>query len=430
LVSPQTTKNFIRSGSGPEGFIDRHGVDLESWVMTIGGSMSDSAALGTKQAYDKPATKKHTLRHLNGVRIIAALWVVAYHYQPQIYGLLPEMKFLTPVTGIGYLAVDLFFVLSGFIICYQYLGRSARRSIPDYKEFLIKRLARIYPAHATVLLALAALVIGSNLVGVKVSDQDNYGAWGFVMDLFLFRSWIGDSQGWNIPAWSLSAEWLAYALYPLIAVAAVWMSTKRSSAILGGASLLVALEGIATWIYPSSHMPVPAARILLAFSLGGLVYLSSKRTSHKLMNGWLGVASLGALMIIPALIPVGGLRASVALLLAGFTIHFLATGVGWPIRVLGSRPLNNGGLISFSLYLAHVPALMILVRVLPVDRFDEATLPIRAVVVLLYVALAMASGTVLYRLVEQPAHRRILARVKKRSRRADSPALQLGRSGS
>lgn len=145
--------------------------------------------------------------HLNGVRIIAALWVIAYHYQPQIYGILPELGFLAPITGTGYLAVDLFFVLSGFIICYQYLGRFSIPTRRDYGSFLVKRLARIYPAHLAVLLALAVMVVTSKLIGVKVSNPDSYSVGGFFIDLFLVRPWVGDSQGWNIPAWSLSAEW-------------------------------------------------------------------------------------------------------------------------------------------------------------------------------------------------------------------------------
>ncbi|MDR6505111.1 acyltransferase [Arthrobacter oryzae] len=382
--------------------------------MTIGGNMSDSLAPAAL-AEAKGEPRKYVLRHLNGVRIIAALWVVAYHYQPQIYGLLPELKFLSTLTGAGYLAVDLFFVLSGFIICYQYLGRFTRPTWRGYGSFLVKRLARIYPAHLTVLLALAALVIGSSAIGTKVSDPDSYSVSGFFMDLFLLRSWVGDSQGWNIPAWSLSAEWLAYALYPAIALGAVWLSSKRPSTLFFAAGLIVILEGVATWIYPSSHMPVPAARILLAFSLGCLVYLASKKFPHGQLAGWLGALALIALLIVPALIPIGGIRASVALLLSALVILLLATGSGRPVRALGSKTMNTGGLISFSLYLAHVPALMILVRLLPVERFDDGSLPVRAGVAALYLVLAVVAGSILYRLVEKPAHRLIVSAYEKRA---------------
>lgn len=117
---------------------------------------------------------------------------------------------------------------------------------------------------------------------------------------------------------------VAYVLYPLIAIVSFWMSAKRSPILLGAAALLVALEGNATWVYPSSHMPVPAARILLAFSLGCIVYLISKRTANRRLNGWLGVTALGLLLWIPAIIPVGGLPSPQG----GRTDHELAA-CGW-----------------------------------------------------------------------------------------------------
>ncbi|WP_459790628.1 acyltransferase family protein [Arthrobacter sp. AD-310] len=384
--------------------------------MPTGGNMSD--ALAPARQIQPTAHRKNVLRQLNGVRIIAALWVVVYHYQPQIYGLLPESTFLAAITGAGYLAVDLFFVLSGFIICYQYLGRFARPTKRGYARFLVKRIARIYPAHLAVLLALATLVIASRTVGAEVSNADNYSTSGFFLDLFLIRSWVGDSQGWNIPAWSLSAEWLAYVLYPVIALGVTWLGSKRLTFLLIAALLIVLLEGLATWAYPSSHMPVPAARIVLAFSLGCIVYLVSKRVRLSEKKGWLGVGSLIALLAVPAVLPEEPVRASLAVLLSGIVILLLACGSGRPVRTLGALPLNAGGQISFSLYLAHVPALMILVRVIPVERFVDSPLPLRVAVVALYIVLAVVAGAILYLGIEKPAHSII---VKWYEKRADKP---------
>ncbi|MDT0168121.1 acyltransferase [Pseudarthrobacter sp. BRE9] len=375
--------------------------------MPNGGNTSDSFA-SVRRLDATKGHKKNLLRQLNGVRIVAAMWVVLYHYQPQIYGILPELAFLAPVTGMGYLAVDLFFVLSGFIICYQYLGRFSHFTRIAYVRFLVKRLARIYPAHFAVLLALAVFVLGSDAIGVKITDPENYSASGLVLDLFLLRSWVGDSQGWNIPAWSLSAEWLAYVLYPVLALGVTWLAVRRTRLLLVAASLIVLFEGLATSVYPSSHMPVPAARILLAFSLGCVVYLLSNKITHSEKNGWLGMGSLVALLVLPASISVDGLRASVSLLLAGLVILLLATGSGRPIRLLGARLLNAGGLISFSLYLAHVPALMLIVRTLPAERFYDSAIFFRLAVAALYLIFAVAAGSFLYQLVERPAHKMLL----------------------
>jgi peptidoglycan/LPS O-acetylase OafA/YrhL len=343
------------------------------------------------------------IRHLTGIRIIAAMWVVLYHYQTQVYGLLPELKFLTPVTSIGYLAVDLFFVLSGFILCYQYLDRFRDKSTTDYAGFLWKRLARIYPAHLAVLLGLGVVVISSKLTGIKINDPQNFDLWGFFLDLFLIRSWFGDSQGWNIPSWSLSAEWLAYVLFPLFALAANRLTARSSAVVLIVVGALVSAEGVATWLHPSSHMPIPPARILLAFGVGCLAYVLTQRGNRSSRNGWFGTASILALMTVPALIPVDGFRASASLLLAGATIYFLALGTGGAVDALGSRWPEFGGLISFSVYLVHVPMLMFLVRVFPVAQYAEAHLAIRAIIVGAYVIAVLVAGALLYRFVEVPA---------------------------
>jgi peptidoglycan/LPS O-acetylase OafA/YrhL len=359
--------------------------------------------IGLRSTASVTGGKRLEIRHLTGVRIIAAFWVVLYHYQVQIYGLLPELKFLAPITSIGYLAVDLFFVLSGFILCYQYLDRFRGKSTRHYWGFLWKRLARIYPAHLAVLLGLAALVILSKFTSLRINDPQNFDTAGFLLDLFIVRSWVGDSQGWNIPAWSLSAEWLAYVLFPLFAVTTIWLTRRRSAAVLFAVGVLISAEGVATWIYPSSHMPIPAARILLAFGFGCFVYVLTQRTSQSPRNGWLGIASLGALMTVPAVIPVGGLRASVALVLAGATIYFLALGTGAAVGALGSRWPEFGGQISFSVYLIHVPLLMLLVRVFPVAHFAEAPVVVRALIVAAHIVSVIIAGALLYRLVEMPA---------------------------
>lgn len=362
--------------------------------------LNESRSHGTASGI---AVRRLEIRHLTGVRIIAAIWVVLYHYQAQVYGLLPELKFLAPLTGIGYLAVDLFFVLSGFIICYQYLDRFRDRSSRDYAGFLWKRLARIYPAHLAVLLGLAALVILSKFTSIKINDPQNFDPAGFFLDLFLVRSWVGDSQGWNIPAWSLSAEWLAYVLFPLFALTAIWLTARSSTVVLIAVGILVSAEGVATWIHPSSHMPMPSARILLAFGVGCLVYVLTRRGNPSQPNGWLGIASLLALMTVPAMVPVGGVRASVALLLAGATIYFLALGTGAAVGALGSRWPELGGRISFSVYLIHVPILMFLVRVFPVAQYADAQVSIRALIVAAYIIVVLVAGALLYRLVEVPA---------------------------
>lgn len=118
-----------------------------------------------------------------------------------------------------------------------------------------------------------------------------------------------------------------------------------------------------------------------SFWRGCLVYVLTRRGSPSGLNACIGVLSLVALMTVRALVPTAGLRASAALLLAGSTIYFLALGSGAAVDALRSRWPEWGGLISFSLYLVQVPALMLLVRVFPVAQYADAQWSIRGLIV-------------------------------------------------
>ena len=83
------------------------------------------------------------IRPLTSLRFFAAMWVVAFHYWPNLSSVMP------PLVAKGYLGVELFFVLSGFILCHVYLDSVADGGF-RYGSFLWARLARIYPLHLEI----------------------------------------------------------------------------------------------------------------------------------------------------------------------------------------------------------------------------------------------------------------------------------------
>jgi hypothetical protein len=85
--------------------------------------------------------KRAEIRQLTGVRGLAAGWVMLYHFQPQIFALAPELRPLSVVMRGGYFAVDLFFVLSGFILAHVYYDGFARLAARSWGTFLVRRLA-------------------------------------------------------------------------------------------------------------------------------------------------------------------------------------------------------------------------------------------------------------------------------------------------
>jgi peptidoglycan/LPS O-acetylase OafA/YrhL len=362
--------------------------------------------------------KRREIRQLTGVRIIASMWVVVFHFQREIFGLVPEIAGLSPFVNAGYLAVDLFFVLSGFILSYQYLDKFASKATWDYPGFLWKRLARIYPVHAVVLVGLAALMIAKHAVGAPTVSPDVFGPPTFLMDLFLVRSWLGVIDAWNGPAWSLSAEWLAYILFPVIALFTLWVGRQKSNVAWVTLGVLVVAEGVATVLMPSADgMPHPVPRVLIAFTAGCISYLFARNASTTLRNGWLGGLAVLALLIVPSTLGADAARAVVGLMLAGLAIYFLATGSGGIVTAMGSRWMEYGGRISFSVYLVHMPTQLVLLRVLDIDRFDGLPIFVRAVLALLILVVPVVGGAAAYHLVERPAQKYMVSNYWRRSGR-------------
>lgn len=103
------------------------------------------------------------LRVLTSLRFFAALWVVLFHYWPDLTGVSTLPSFIAK----GYLGVELFFILSGFILCHVY--RSAvEEGRFEYGGFLWARLARIYPVHLVTLVGMGAMAIIAGQLGLGV----------------------------------------------------------------------------------------------------------------------------------------------------------------------------------------------------------------------------------------------------------------------
>lgn len=145
------------------------------------------------------------MRALTGIRGIAALWVFFFHFGPtHSFWLFSN----------GYLGVDLFFMLSGFILTHVYQNSLHFTNSQSLLHFYRNRMVRIFPLH---LVALAFVVIAVVSVPNFVSSfEEGFFRWPDLWkNVLLIHAWTSFSAGWNGPAWSLSAEWLAYLLFPL-----------------------------------------------------------------------------------------------------------------------------------------------------------------------------------------------------------------------
>ncbi|PZU86544.1 MAG: hypothetical protein DI529_08555 [Chryseobacterium sp.] len=145
------------------------------------------------------------LNNLTGLRFYTALWVFLYHCSVYIGGI--NQFFLDK----GYLGVDIFFVLSGFILTYAYYKSFFLEEITSkkYYNFLLKRFAKIYPLQILTFVIVGILLfVGKYIFHQKdlVIRPDH-----IVSNLLMIHAWnINDALSWNTHSWSLSDEWFAY----------------------------------------------------------------------------------------------------------------------------------------------------------------------------------------------------------------------------
>ena len=181
------------------------------------------------------------LSNLTPLRGIAALWVVVFHFSEIVVKFVPLDR--TLLLTKGYLMVDLFFVMSGFIIYHVYQQSFlANISGRNFRQFIVARFARVYPLHFVTLLLLVIII-------VPKLGWDPYMAnpRAIPTNLLLIHSFgIHSLFNWNVPSWSISAEWWAYMVFPFLAI---FIYRKKGTAI-GILALFVILAylSIMFWI--------------------------------------------------------------------------------------------------------------------------------------------------------------------------------------
>ena len=213
---------------------------------------------------------------LTSLRFYAALFTAVYHIK--FFSGLEFPVIISRIFAKGYLAVDFFFILSGFILAHTYLKSFQDKSF-SYKNFLIRRIARIYPVHLFTLLAFLIIFILLQASG-KELYENALSIWDFFSHLFMIHAWgTTDRLGYNQVSWSISAEWFAYLLFPVFLTIA--LDLKNSLLSLALAAGMFAL----LWMISQAnlHMNVTQLamfgiiRIIPEFFLGVSLYLFAKR---------------------------------------------------------------------------------------------------------------------------------------------------------
>lgn len=394
--------------------------------------MSPAVSRPTPAVLDRDAH----LRSITGLRAVAAAWVVLVHAQALTSALVSLPSWTESISTLGFLGVDLFFAISGFVIAHRYFeSMSGPWRFAQVRDFLVLRVARLYPMHLTMLMATGLLVWvwgqrGDSGLSVPLSALPS--------QLFLTHGWFNQQLSWNEPSWTISLEWLAYLAFPFLAVAVgrliPRLGTLTSGLLLWGLSIapliLTASGVLRLQDFGDGGPSLGLARIWAGF-LGGMgAYLvaraSASRARTRAVAGWLAPVAAAAILLGsialgaaegPGLLAAGfapsGQRLWLITLLFAPLVALLALCDG-PRSPLASRGAVVLGLASYSLYMTHELMLRVLSSValggITPDLDVRSAPPVaRVLAVAVCFGLLVVVALAAWHWIEEPS-RRILRR--------------------
>jgi peptidoglycan/LPS O-acetylase OafA/YrhL len=371
------------------------------------------------------SVKPGYLSNLTPLRGLAAILVAVFHFEMTIGRFVPAGT--TMFFEKSYLMVDLFFVLSGFIMLHVY-GRAFDGVLRwgQLRHFFVARFARTYPLHLFTLLLLVVIVRYLTNWGNPpiVLEQPR----DILPNVFLLQAFgVCHIYNWNIPSWSISAEWGAYLLFPFLTL---WISRRRK-----WAPILLAIGVVVAWccieyVLPRKNplnpaIPVPH-NLNTTFDYGwlrGIAGFSAGMVMYRLyrLSGVDRVMGSDTVSVLILLLVAAGLHfaindALVVSLFAALVLNF-ALNNGALHRVCNNRVLQYLGDISYSIYLMQIflqepfshgfrlPGVMGDAR----GRFNIDFWPGLGYC-LIYLVLLVGVATVTYYLVERPCRKWINAR--------------------
>ena len=355
---------------------------------------------------------KTTNQSMEGLRGAAALIVVLYH--------LGQVSHFPGVIRSGYLAVDLFFVLSGFVICSAY-GERLRTGRSEVWRFVVRRIGRLWPLHITtavlfyVIRGLPLILTGSGMYAPTGAEALSIVTLTQGMNLF-------DHAIGNPNAWSTGDEFYVYLLF-----AGVCRFAHRRVQIglacclvVAGLAITIYIDAGACW-YNRHCMDLGFtfgwARCIAGFSLGILIALFRARL--------LPVAT-SAVQIVMAIVALALMIGAYAIPLSAFAAPFVFAMVivslisdrGPLASLLQTRPLQYLGRVSYSLYLSHAVFVMPLAALL---WFGKYGVIYQLTGVIAFLLFALCTTQFLHRYVEVPFRDRIYAWADSRTDHYVSP---------
>jgi len=369
----------------------------------------------------KPA-RKPPLPALTGIRTLLAFNIVLFHFTP------PYLGPIRPFVEHGFVFVNVFFLISGFILSYNYFDRGAALI---KRDFWMARFSRLYPVYLLVLL------ISFHMVQIEWQARSHAEFWrGLILTPLLLQGWSPSlATFWNTVAWTLSCEVAFYAAFPWI-IRARWPQRPSRLILLIGLFWIVDLAPSMLYLLLNpDHLSVPvdrytsttlvrflkytplpyAATFLTGVALSRLQLTVLITQRRRLAIAAASILALGLFFCsvsdrVPYLLLHGGLLLPLfAALVFGLSgPHVISSIFSWgPLLLIGES--------SYCLYLLHFNVFILIHTYKLPERLHVAAFDPW----ISYAALIGLSIFV-YRFVENPARRAILNHFSPASRRQRS----------
>tara|TARA_Y100000052_G_scaffold20165_1_gene20027 strand:- start:19119 stop:20123 length:1005 start_codon:yes stop_codon:yes gene_type:complete len=320
-----------------------------------------------------------------------------------------------PILELGVARVDVFFVLSGFVLTHIYWSQRSRPF--EFGDFMLARVARIYPLYLFALLTIIGFLTLALIMG-KGADLEGYSPTGLFANLFMLQSTgLVDAGMWNFPAWAISAEFAGYLAFPVF----LWLATRMKARPI--AFLMITLLNVfvidqlmgrfAGQDMAASTMSggfLRGAAVMLV-GVGARVAFERFEMSSFRAGLYAGAGAICAILaainhIGTAFVALGG--ALIIMGLARIDAHGKSTTLSRPV-------LRHLGSWSYAIFILHVPIYMILKNGLDVIGLP---LEVNALTSLGMVLVVTAIAWPVHKLIEEPCRKAIRMGWEKRRKAA------------
>lgn len=344
------------------------------------------------------------IRPLTSLRFFAAIWVVLLHYRSRMgYVDIQRMDFFNN----AYLAVDFFFVLSGFIMAHVYI-----ESIVDSKfsvfDFLKKRFSRLYPLHIFVLTVYVALFGIFSIFGFESETPEKYNFYTLPANILMVHAWgTIDNLVFNYPSWSISAEWFAYLVFFPVSLIIIKLRKYpvilfiNAILLLTGFYYLVPYTGIVDNELTKLSFDFGIFRIFPEFILGISTYILCKKIDIGEQASRIMLFTGILILLILVHFDINDLifiALFTSIIFSAAALSRNENAVGW----LGKPSLVYLGDISYSVYMVHAIFFSVYFRSVDIIIGKQISPILMLLIWSVGVVGTVVLATITYRFIEIP----------------------------